>query len=94
MIVLCEKHHNDVHSNKLIINGYKETNKGKELDYNFVNINLKNKKYNDEIVNKIKNYLLEKKIIKINEYVVNCIKKEFDIKICKTTLVKMFNDEY
>lgn len=33
LVVLCKKHHQDVHSNKLVINGYKNTNEGTILDY-------------------------------------------------------------
>ena len=31
LVVLCKKHHNDVHNNKIKIEGYKKTSKGKEL---------------------------------------------------------------
>ena len=94
LIVLCEKHHNDVHSNKLIINGYKETTEGKELDYSFCKEIIKHKKYNDEIVKNIIGFLQSNNITKITDFDVNRVKKKFDINICKSTLVKIFKNEY
>ena len=94
LIVLCEKHHNDVHSNRLIINGYKETTEGKELDYSFCKEIIKHKKYNDEIVKNIIGFLQSNNITKITDFDVNRVKKEFNITICKSTLVKIFKNEY
>lgn len=36
LVVLCKAHHHDVHSGKLIIHKWKNTTKGKILDYQFV----------------------------------------------------------
>lgn len=46
LVVLCQKHHIEVHDNKIIINGWKQsTENGLYLDYNYNNImNKKNKK--------------------------------------------------
>lgn len=35
LVGLCEKCHNKVHRNEIIINGYIQTSKGLELDYKF-----------------------------------------------------------
>lgn len=36
LVVLCEEHHNMIHSNKLIVHGWKKTDNGKSLNYTFI----------------------------------------------------------
>ena len=36
LVVLCKKCHRDVHNDKIIINGYNETSKGRILDYQII----------------------------------------------------------
>lgn len=36
LVVLCEKHHHEVHNNKIIIKGYQDTSEGVELDWEVV----------------------------------------------------------
>jgi len=37
IVILCKKHHNEVHSDKLVIKKWKNTTKGKVLDYVYKN---------------------------------------------------------
>ena len=37
LVSLCEKCHNDVHNNDLVINGYKQTSDGVVLNYHYLN---------------------------------------------------------
>ncbi|ARF10826.1 DNA mismatch repair ATPase MutS [Hokovirus HKV1] len=37
LVILCKKCHHDVHHDKLVIEGYKDTIQGKKLKYNFIN---------------------------------------------------------
>tara|TARA_B100001123_G_C15333618_1_gene1032063 strand:- start:1642 stop:4620 length:2979 start_codon:yes stop_codon:yes gene_type:complete len=93
LIVLCKEHHNDVHNNKLVIKGYIETSNGKELDYYFQNL-VKNKKYSEAQVILIKEYLDKNKIKKINNFIINDIRKTLNNNISKPTLLKILNNTY
>tara|TARA_B110000037_G_C17125260_1_gene507752 strand:- start:139 stop:3255 length:3117 start_codon:yes stop_codon:yes gene_type:complete len=91
LVVLCKKHHHDVHHGKLNINGYDDTTNGKILNYEIVNIKKSNKKFNNEmieIINKFKNSGVSMSNVILQ------LKNTHDIKISKTTLSKIFNGKY
>lgn len=94
LVNLCEKHHLDVHHNKIIINGYQQTSEGRKLDYYFTNNIKKNRRYNESQVSKIKEYIQENNIEEINGAVENTIRDKFNIKITKKTIEKIAKDLY
>jgi len=94
LVNLCEKHHLDVHNNKLIINGYQQTSEGRKLDYYFTKTIKKNRRYNDNQVNQIKIYITENEIKDINGAIENAIRDKFNIKITKKTIEKIANNLY
>ncbi len=65
LIVLCKDCHNNVHNNKIILNGWLFTTKGSILDYKIITKNKDN--YSNDEINIIKSYkhtkLINKKII-------------------------------
>ena len=85
LVVLCKKHHDQLHNNELVINGYKDTIKGKILDYS------KNKKYTMEDCNLIKE--LSKKFKNINHLILE-LKNNNNITISPKTLKKILDDCY
>lgn len=93
LVVLCKKCHDNVHHGNLIINGYKTNINGKFLDY-YYNNNIsdkKNKKYNDEQINIIKNIYDNKKTKKI---LIKELKDKHNIIISITTFNKIINNQY
>lgn len=92
LIVLCHKHHDEVHHGKLIINGYIDTIKGKILDYNYLTENKKNKKkFNDIEIKIIKTYCDSK--LSMNNIILQ-LKNKYKISISKTTIRKIFAGNY
>jgi DNA mismatch repair protein MutS len=89
LVVLCRKCHDDVDNNKIIINGWKETSKGKIFDYQYVE-NKKKRKYSNEIINYINSFKNN------NNYkmVIIKIKEKFNKKISSKTITKVWNNEY
>ena len=90
MVTLCRHCHDDVDRGKIIINSWKDTSNGKELDYSF-NKSIKKKKYNDmqiNIVNEIKklNLTLEK----LKEY----LNEKHSLKVSTKTISKIWNNSY
>ena len=94
LVNLCEKHHLDVHHNKIIINGYQQTSEGRKLDYYFTNNIKKNRRYNESQVSKIREYIQENNIEEINGAVENEVRDKFNIKITKKTIEKIAKDLY
>ena len=92
LVILCSKHHHDVHHGNLIINGYLDTTKGKILDYKIVKSKKKsNKKYNKkqiDIINQFSN-----SSISISNIIIK-LKNNYDIKISRTTLNKILKGTY
>lgn len=83
LVNLCEKCHNDIHSNKLIINGWDDTSDGRELNYEYNdNIIIKKGKYSDEIITFIESLKEEcdEKLARIK------IKEKFNIRISTNTI--------
>ena len=88
LVVLCKSHHQDVHNGKLLIEGYKMTNKGKELIYKFIEQKKRKKKYSDKI----------DLIMNFNNYTTKIAKqkilKEHNINISENTIKKIWNNLY
>ena len=89
LVTLCKKHHNDVHNGNLNIYGYLLSLDGLILNYEYVEKKISKKKYNNnqiEIINNLKNQNIN--------YVIKILKLDNDIKICKNTILKIWNNEY
>ena len=76
LVPLCKTCHDNVHSNKLNINGYIQTSNGIELQYNMNNIKTDNLENLDVILKKIKQLHKEKKTQK---EIIKNIEQTYDI---------------
>ena len=94
LVVLCQKHHNDVHNGNLRIYGYDETSEGKELKYEYVEKVNKRKKYNDMQIDIIKNLWDEYNEYKNQVKTVLIELKKKEINISKDTLKKIISNSY
>ena len=88
LVVLCKKHHQDVHNGCLLIDGYKMTSKGRELIYKFIKVKKRKKKYTDK-VDLIMNY--NNYTVKIAKFKLN---KEHNLKISENTIKKIWSNSY
>jgi len=98
LVILCKKHHDEVHNGNLEIKGYIDTLNGKKLDYSIESDNLirgnGKKKYNDEKINIIKNLALKLKDQKQFMKIMLMELKKQNIIISAKTVNKICNDEY
>jgi len=95
LVVLCKKHHDEVHHGCLRIHGYKESSHGKILDYEYIEkTNIKKKKYNDNQVNMIKQLYNELKEHKNQISITVKELKKKDINISSQTLKKIIENKY
>lgn len=95
LVVLCKKHHDEVHHGCLRIYGYKESSHGKILDYEYIEkTNVKKKKYNDDQVKMIK--LLYNELREHKNQMTITVKelKKKDINISSQTLKKIIENKY
>ena len=94
LVVLCKTHHNEVHNDNLIINGYSDTIKGKVLDYEVVN----EKELNKKKKYKEKDILLIKELaVKFNnnsKNIINELKNNYEINISNKTLTYILKGDY
>jgi DNA mismatch repair protein MutS len=97
LVSLCDKCHNDVHNNDLVINGYKQTSDGVILDYKYLNNleliekKINRKKYTDlqiDIINEMKKFKLNQSDS------CNYLKEKHNIQISKSTLSKIWKNQY
>lgn len=91
LVVLCKKHHVEVHQGLIQINEWKTTSDGKVLDYEFVK-KIKKKKYQGEDINIINSFkdlpgMTQAKAVRM-------LKDKHDIKIGKETLKKIWKGTY
>ena len=108
LVVLCKKHHDEVHHGNLEIIGYKDTITGKELEYKYDNQSIisditeeksltkKNskKKYNEEQIKIIMSVVDKSKgQIEYIKYIRSELKK-IDINISKDTLTRIIKNIY
>ena len=93
LVQLCERCHNSVHNNNLMIKGYVQTSNGLELDYKYLENSKHNskKKFNYEMINTI-NSLKDYKTTKKN--ICNILLEKHSIKISVSTLNKIWNNNY
>ena len=93
LVILCKKHHDQLHNEDLNIVGYIDTAKGKILDYN-INAKVdekKKKKYSCENINVIKD--LNKKFTN-QKHLIMELKNNHNITISLITLKKILEDTY
>ena len=90
LVVLCEHHHNEVHHDKIQINGWKETSNGKMLDWKNVTPKPKVKKckYDESQLEKIKSFQQSKLPKKV---IVMKLKDDHGIQISVGTLNKYWS---
>ncbi len=92
LVTLCKEHHNKVHNNEIIINGWKQsTEKGLYLDYKVSSIKKKNLKYNEEVVRQV--YSVKSEFLTPKQ-AVSIIENKFNIKMGIGTIKKIWNNEY
>jgi DNA mismatch repair protein MutS len=66
LVILCKKHHDEVHYGDLVINGYIDTIKGRELEYYYIKEDFCNELKKDELKKELeekKNEIMEKEIM-------------------------------
>lgn len=94
LVVLCKVHHDQLHNENLNIVGYKDTLKGKILDYS-VSSEKSNekraKKYSKENIELIKD--ISKKF-STDKHIIMQLKNNYNISIGNKTLSKILNDMY
>lgn len=90
LVVLCKKHHNQVHNQQLTIDGYVNTIKGKQLVTKECTTVLKKKKYNESQIMMIQK--LSEKMNKTNILIE--LKMNHNISMSQDTLKKILNHEY
>lgn len=88
LVILCKKHHDEVHNGNLEIKGYLDTVIGKKLEYKT------KKKYNEEQIKTIKNIVNQFKDHK--QYLKVAIKelKKININISEKTLKNIYDNIY
>ena len=110
LVVLCKKHHDEVHHGNLEIIGYKDTVTGKELEYKYLEdqyseisditeekiINKKNgkKKYNDEQIKIIMSVVDKSKGQIESIKYIRTELKKIDINISRQTLTRIIKNIY
>ena len=93
LVILCKKHHDEVHNGNLEINGYLDTVSGKKLSYERKDKESK-KKYNENDIKIIKELASELKDHKQFSKIMILELKKKDINISPKILQKICNDEY
>jgi len=92
LVVLCKEHHDQLHHDNLDIKGYKDTIKGKILDYNISeSTDKKRKKYNDvdiALIKKLNDNFTNK------NHLITELKNNHKINISVKTINKILSDEY
>jgi DNA mismatch repair protein MutS len=95
LVILCKKHHDEVHNGQLYINGYLDTIEGKKLEFIYKNNRSdKKKKFNEDQIKIIKDLILKFKDHKQHlKLVIQELKKE-NLNISPKTLKLIYNNEY
>jgi len=93
LVILCDKCHDKIHNNLIVIEGYEETIKGNILKFKYVDKvdKGKNLKYTNEEIEYIKSF---KKLKHSQENVSKIFEKDRGKKISKTTISKIWNNLY
>lgn len=99
LVTLCKKCHIKVHNDDLEIHGYKQTSEGIILDYeyikkeNLIEKKKTRKKYNDEQIHTIKQYIDNNRNVNRN-FACEKLKTLYNIDISKATLGKVISGKY
>ena len=95
IVILCKKHHDDVHYGKLIIKGYKNTIDGNILDYTYDSSkNNSKKKYGDKEIKIIHELAIKhEKNKNMKNILIQELKKQ-NIIISNNTLTKILKNTY
>ena len=80
LVILCSKCHDNIHNNKILINGYDDTIKGSKLNYN-----LNERKVNYELTEEEINYIKNTKTKNLSQ---KKLKEMFDKKFDKSISIK------
>lgn len=93
LVILCDKCHDKIHNNLIVIEGYEETIKGNILKFKYINkLNKeKNLKYTDEEIDYINSF---KKLKHSQQNVSKMFEQNKGKKISKTTISKIWNNLY
>jgi DNA mismatch repair protein MutS len=83
LVTLCEKCHDKIDTNELIINGWLNTSSGKKLDYSFQE-KVKTTKHTNEMIE----YIKELKKLKDPKMAIIKVKEKFDKKVSNQTILK------
>ncbi len=95
LVILCKKHHDEVHHGCLKIYGYKESSHGKILDYEYVQkVKNNKKKYDDSQLKIIKSLYDELREHKNQISITIKELKKKDINISSQTLKKIIDEKY
>jgi len=97
LVVLCKKHHDEVHNGNLEINGYLDTTLGKKLEFNIIEKKEKicgRKKYDDKQIIIIKDLMNQFKDHKKYLKIVILELKKININISEKTLKKINDNIY
>ena len=91
LVPLCNECHLNVHHGNLQILGYKLTNLGRELIYNYTDNKKKTKKkYNDDEIKIILGYKSSNNMTQTSKLLL----EEYNIKISKNTIKKIWQNQY
>lgn len=91
LIAVCSKCHDKIDRNEINVNGFQMTAKGTKLDYSLDSPIINEKKYNNDTVKFIKS--LESKCSNTKEAKI-MVKENKDIKISKSTIKKIWKNQY
>ena len=90
LVVLCEKCHDKIHNNKIIIKGYEETMNGNKLIYEISEkSNKKLSKFSEDIVNFIKKTKIENNKISQRK-MKNMVKNQHNITISTSSIARIW----
>jgi hypothetical protein len=89
LVVLCSKCHDKVDRNEIIVNGWKETSKGRVFDYE-IQEHKKQSKYSEELIKYIKK---QKKYNNAKMTRIK-IKEKFSRKVSTKSIINIWNDIY
>ena len=92
LVPLCKKCHDETTYGKLVIEGYIQTNNGKELKYHYVEEKKKKRKKYEDSIEKITSYRNEYEINKSN--CIKLLELNENIKIGRETLKKIMENKY
>jgi DNA mismatch repair protein MutS len=96
IVILCKKHHDEVHYNNLEIKGYIDTVVGQKLSYSYGNKDKSNsrKKYGEKEIEIVKNLSEEFKDHKDFIKVMRCELKKKELNISGVIIKKILSGEY